>query len=160
MITAFCLIITMIILQELGSIHRQRVHHSPGQSIRTVPRIFRALSIELLTQFVTCIGIHWVKIAIGIHTAHIIHGYRNRCLDSGIDSRCIECHTTPSANTQNTNTLCIHIVTNGQKIHCCTKIFRVNIGRSHITGFSITFSGIRRIEGNRQKTTLRQGLCI
>ena len=80
--------------------------------------------------------------------------------DTGVGGRRVEGHSAPAADADNADTVRIDRILNRKKVDGGTKIFRIDIGRSHIPGFTTAFSGIRRIKGDCQKAFFGQCLRI
>ena len=149
MIAAPGFIIVIIIFNKKRSILGQWVCHSARASIRAVFVVQCALGIQRFSLFISgFFAILCVKISFCRYARHIIHGRRNGSLDSRINRRGIQRHTSPAANTDNTDFFRIHAIMRRQKIDCGLKIFGIDIGRSHIARASSAFPRKGRVKRN------------
>lgn len=56
------------------------------------------------------VGIHGVEIAVCVYPAHVVHRGSDCGLDAGIDRGSVECHTSPSANTDDADAFGIDVI--------------------------------------------------
>ena len=105
--------------------------------------------------FGTVLGI---EIAVGIHAAHIVHCRSYCCFDARVHCRGIQSHTTESADADDTDAFGIYIGVCNQEIHCRAKIFGVDVGRCHITGFATALARIRGVERKGEESAF--GHCL
>ena len=106
------------------------------------------------------VGIHGVEITVCVYPAHVVHRGSDCGLDAGVDRGSVERHTSPSANTDDTDAFGIDIIAGREVIHSCAKVLGVNIGRGYIAGCSTTLSGVGGIEGDGQETEFGHCLCV
>ena len=160
MIASFGLVIVIIIFHELWCVAgRLRIHHGAGISAGAI--IFRTLGIELLTHFITGVRIVGsIEITVRRTTADIVHGGGHGCLDTRIVGCRIDGKTSPATDADDADTPGIHIRTRRQVIHCCRKVFGIDVRRSHTARLSATLTCKRGVESNREETPFGKCLSI
>lgn len=117
MIATWRFVIGEIILYKKRCIVGNAVGYSASQSITTVGIIGSALCVEFLFQSKATVGVHAVEIAVYRNSAHIVHGGRYRCFYACVYGGCVQSHTTPTAYSQNADSVGIYVLLYGKKIH-------------------------------------------
>ena len=155
------LVKSVVIPHELRGIFGQGVGNSACQGIVAITVIFRALRVQLFTHLIACRSIvRRIEVAASRNPAHVVHSNRDCGFYTGIDSSGIHRKASPAANSQNSYALRIHILAVGKVVHRSAKIFRIDVGRCHITGPAAAFSCKRGVERDGQETTFRQSLGV
>lgn len=127
MITAFGLVIIIVIFHKERRILGEHLRYAAGFGISAVLIVSGPLGVQFLTGFVAAVGVHAVKITVGHNPGHIVHGAGHRSLMRGVAGRCVQGHAAPAADTDDADAACIHVVPGGKKIYRRGKIFGVNI---------------------------------
>ena len=141
MIAAWCFVISVVIFHELRGVIGQWVDYAAGKGITAVAIVFRTLRVQLLAQFVTLLGSHAVKIAFRSCAAYVVHRRGHGSFDARVDGCGIDGKSAPAANPDKPDTFRIHVGECAKVIHCCTEIFRIDVGRCHIARFAAAFTG-------------------
>ena len=128
MVAAWCLVIGMVVLHKLWRVLGQRVGDSACEGIRSVFVIFRALCVELPTEFIARVGVHFVEIPLGRHPAHVVHGRGHGGFDSGVDGCRIKGKTAETADAEDADAVFVNFVMCGEIVYRCAKVFRVDVG--------------------------------
>ena len=160
MITALCLVICNIVFHILRCLFRRFFGKSSSHCIRSVFIVLCSLTIVSYPGLISAFFIHRIKISQRSISANIIHRHCCRCLYPCIKCSCLNRHTSPAADTDNSNFFRIDIFLYGKKINSRLVIFDINIRRVKISRVAGTFSCKRRIKSDSQKSSFCQFLCI
>ena len=161
MITTLGFIVSIIIFYKLWGIVRQRIDDTACKGITAIFIILSTLGIHCQFFGETSLGcVFIVKITVGIYTGHVVHGHCRSCFDTGVLCCCVDCHTAPTTDTDDTDTLGVHILLHGEKVHRCAEVLGVDVRRSRITRTTTAFACKGRVKSNGQKSVLCHFLSI
>ena len=71
-----------------------------------------------------------IILSVGSYTGHIVHGHSSGSFDAGVDCRRIDRHAAPATDTDDTDTLGVHILLHGEEVYRCAEILGVDVRRS------------------------------
>ena len=153
------LVVVMVIHQELRLAALQFVGDRPigrGSLFRILP----TLPAQLLQRLRALFEGHAIVVALGHDAGHVIHGAGHDGLDALVHGDGIQCHAAPAANADDADALAVDGWVQAEKIHRRAEILGIDVRRGDIARLAAAFSGIGRIERQRDETTLRHGLRI
>ena len=137
----------MVILDEPGSIVRERIDDTSGTLISAGSIILGALGSQGLALLHPLGGsILAGEITLNVNLAHIIHRGSDRRFDARIKRRGIDGHPAESADADDTDALRVNQITGRKEIYRSQEILGIDIRGCHPPGLAARFAGIGRVE--------------
>ena len=128
MITAFRLVIVIVIFYEERRVLRKRIDHAARTLITAVFIVFRPLGVNCFTGRFPCFfTVCAVKVAVAGYAGHIVHGRSHSSLDPCIYAGCLQGHAAPAAYADDADSLRIDQVTAGQEVDSCLEILYIDV---------------------------------
>ena len=110
MVTALGLVVSTVLLNKVRLVIRSRVIVAATRLCQILLTIFLgALFRNLLFACITFLSSSLIKVAPGTNLWHIIHRHCCRGLNPGINCRGVERNTSPTTNTDNSDSFWINI---------------------------------------------------
>ena len=159
-IAARRLVVGVIVLHELGRIGGQRIGHTACTGVGATAVILRALRIEPPAEFVACVGVHRVEIAVGRHAAHVVHRRGDGRPNARIDGSGIERHAAPAADAEDADAPGIDPLRGRKEIDRGAKVLRIDVGRRHVARLAAALARVGGVESDRDQAAFGQRLGV
>ena len=122
--------------------------------------IFPALAAQLLQRLRALFEGDAVVVAARHHTRHVVHGADRDRLDALVHGDGIQRHSAPAADAENADPLAIDRGVPAEVVDDRAEIFGVDVWRGDVARLAAAFSGVGRIEGQRDEAALRHRLRV
>ena len=123
------LVVFAVVLHIEGDI----IRHGQGQTAARPAIVAAAVdggsggTVALSNLMAGLLAVKRIKISFGGSAAQIVHGGDHGGLDAGVDGRCVQGQTAPAADTQDADTLRVHVVLDREEIHGRLEILGVDV---------------------------------
>ena len=156
------LVVLAVVFHEEGGILRHRQGHTAAHPAVVAAAVDGGSGdiVSLPSLMTGLLAVRLVKVAFGGNAAHVVHGGDHGGLDPGVDGRRVQGHTTPSADTQDTDAPWVHVILNGEEINRRLKILGIDVRGSSVPGIPTALAGKGGVEGDGQEAPLSQRLGI
>ena len=128
MITAFRLVIVIVIFYEERRVLRKRIDHAARSLIAAVFIVFRPLGVDCFTcRFSRFFTVGAIKVTIAGNAGHIVHSRSYGGFDPCIYAGCLQGHAAPAADTDDADPVGIDQVTAGQEVDSRLEILYIDV---------------------------------